>query len=1060
MLRTIDEFGAAVGGPTTAAPVRGEIGPTALRIAAANGDTIVIAVDEQRAEAIAAALAALAPTARILCLPDSDDLPGDPAPASAGVAGRRVATLRQLGKTVPARTILVATAESLARRTAPPAAFDGAVPTIAVGDAMDGEALSASLTPLGYFADDRIDEPGEIAVRGGVVDIFPAERDLPIRIELEDGRVTAIHSYDPVTQRTIAALDCIEIGAAVEPAAGEGAVTLIDHLPNAALAIDPGAERRRDAFLALAADAARTGVRGSGIAVIDAEAWNAAVASRPPVAIEGGGEREVPRFVESRQPGRALLKAIRDARTEGDVVVLAGAARDLPVLVRRVEKGLSEDVEPVVGLAGILGAKAGALVSIEMAVDRGWREAGRMVVAAADLLGSRAGTTAGGAAANLLTGEAASFQIGDAVIHEEHGLGLLRGIERVEANGMSADAIRLEYAGGAQRLVPAAEADKLWRYGADEDAVTLDKLDGSSWHKRRGDIDVALAESARGLTEIARARAGRSAPLLKAATPEYERFAGGFSFTLTADQRRAIDAVRDDLGEASPMDRLVVGDVGYGKTEVALRAAAIAVLAGYQVVIVAPTTVLVRQHVETFRRRFERIGRRVEGLSGLSTAAEAKAVKAGLEDGSIDVVVGTQAVAGKGVCYARLGLVVIDEEQRFGAADKIRLRELGGGTHVLTLTATPIPRTLQAALVGLQSISVIATPPARRQPIRTTIGVFDAKAVRAALLRERARGGQSFVVVPRIDDMDALGEELAALVPELTILRAHGKMPTAEIDDAMVRFADGDGDVLFATNIIEAGLDVPRANTMIVWNADRFGLSQLHQLRGRVGRGRLRGQILLTTAPEAQIAPATLKRLRTLEALDRLGAGFAISARDLDQRGAGDLLGEEQAGHVKLIGVDLYQHLLGDALRVARGESVDRWTPELNLGLPGILPEEWIPEPEVRINLHTRVARAATREDVDALAEEIEDRFGAPPQEVRTLLDLARLRQLACQGRIARIDAGPAAIALTPRRDFAGDAAAAGLTEKNGRLLLAEPTDADEARLEIVARLLERLNES
>jgi transcription-repair coupling factor (superfamily II helicase) len=506
------------------------------------------------------------------------------------------------------------------------------------------------------------------------------------------------------------------------------------------------------------------------------------------------------------------------------------------------------------------------------------------------------------------------------------------------------------------------------------------------------------------------------------------------------------------------MDRLVVGDVGYGKTEVALRAAAIAVLAGHQVAVAAPTTVLVRQHVESFRRRFERIGKRVEGLSGLSTAAEARAVKAGLADGSIDVVIGTQAIAGKGVDYARLGLVVIDEEQRFGMATKADLRTIGGSPHVLTLTATPIPRTLQAALVGLQQISVIATPPARRQPIRTNVGIFDSAAVRAALVREQARGGQSFVVVSRIEDMAPMAAQLAELVPELVVRQAHGKMPAAEIDDAMVRFATGDGDVLLATNIIEAGLDVPRANTMIVWRADRFGLSQLHQLRGRVGRGRLRGHILLATDPDAQIAPATLKRLRTLEALDRLGAGFAISARDLDQRGAGDLLGEEQAGHVKLIGVGLYQHLLGDALRAARGETVERWTPEVNLGVSGSIPEAWIPEPEVRINLYARLARATDAVEIDALAAEMEDRFGQVPDAVQTLFALARIRQLACSARVARIDAGPAAIAITPRKDFGGDAKAAGLKEKNGRLLLAEQIDAGEARIQAVSTLLEQLS--
>jgi transcription-repair coupling factor (superfamily II helicase) len=375
--------------------------------------------------------------------------------------------------------------------------------------------------------------------------------------------------------------------------------------------------------------------------------------------------------------------------------------------------------------------------------------------------------------------------------------------------------------------------------------------------------------------------------------------------------------------------------------------------------------------------------------------------------------------------------------------------------HVLTLTATPIPRTLQTALVGLQQLSLITTPPARRLPTRTNVASFAPELVRPALLREKRRGGQSFVVVPRIEDMAAMAERIGKLVPDLTLLQAHGKMPAAEIDEAMIRFANGDGDILLATNIIEAGLDIPRANTMLIWRADRFGLAQLHQLRGRVGRGRQRGFLLLLTEEGAEIAPATLKRLRTLEALDQLGAGFAISARDLELRGAGELLGEEQAGHAKLIGLGLYQHLLEQALRTARGEAVDDWTPELSLGVAGRLPESWIPEAEVRINLYVRLARLASGAELDALAAELEDRFGTLPPETETLLAVARIRQLARQAGLDRVDAGPAAIALTPRAGHEVDAA--GLERKGERLLLKERTEDGPARLTRLRELLEGL---
>jgi transcription-repair coupling factor (superfamily II helicase) len=376
---------------------------------------------------------------------------------------------------------------------------------------------------------------------------------------------------------------------------------------------------------------------------------------------------------------------------------------------------------------------------------------------------------------------------------------------------------------------------------------------------------------------------------------------------------------------------------------------------------------------------------------------------------------------------------------------------------VLTLSATPIPRTLQTALVGLQQLSVIATPPARRQPIRTTVTTFVPEMVRTALLREASRGGQSFIVTPRIEDMAGLADEVARLVPELEILQAHGKMPAAQIDEAMVRFGRGHADILLATNIIEAGLDVPRANTMMIWHADRFGLSQLHQLRGRVGRSSRRGQVLLLTNPLSEIAPGTLKRLRTLEAFDRLGAGFAISARDLDMRGAGDLLGEAQAGHMKLIGIDLYQCLLEGALRAARGETVERWTPELNLGLEGGLPESWLPDEDARVGLYCRLARLGEIAALDEFEAELEDRFGSIPSETELLLRLARLRLMGKDARIARIDAGPAAIALTPRQDFEGDAVAFGLVAKNGRLLLSERIEHPAQRLDRVENLISAL---
>jgi transcription-repair coupling factor (superfamily II helicase) len=1010
---------------------------------AAQGDVLFASVDEQRAAAVAAIAAALAPDLTVVHLPSSDALPGDEAPASPGNIGRRVAALRRLRATVgKGPVLLVTTAEATAVAYADPVVFDAAPPGIGVGDPIDLGVFAQAAGEIGYIDDDRVDEPGEVAILGSVVDIFPADHDGPVRIVVADGVVSAINAYDPVTQLTTEAIDRIEIGRASEPDATEG-VSILAHLPGAALVSDPGADQRRARFLTIADEARRLRQGGAALRIIDDAAWSKAA----PEAVElADPPAPAPRFAEKRDPARAFSKFVK-ALAEDGRLLLVGSARDLRFVATRLERATKIVLDPVASFADALAAKPGSAMMLTAPVDRGFVHDGLTVVAGADLLGGRAGGDTRASSSDALFGELSELRIGDVVVHEDFGIGVIAGLEAV-ADG---DAIALDYAKDGRRLVPVTEADRIWRYGADADAVTLDALDGSSWQKRRGAIDAAIAESAHELAAIAAERDARTTDPIVPDASVYERFASGFAFTETPDQARAIAAVRHDLASGTPMDRLVVGDVGYGKTEVALRAAALVALAGRQVVIAAPTTVLVRQHLEVFTRRFEASGVAVAGLSRLSSPAEKKRVKAGLADGSIHVVVGTGAVAGKGVEYADLALVVVDEEQRFGAADKAKLHGLGAG-HVLTLSATPIPRTLQSAMVGLQTISVIATPPARRQPIRTSVTTFDDATIRTALMRERGRGGQSFVVVPRIEDMAPLAETLARLVPELRIVTAHGKMPALELDEAMVAFANGKGDVLLATNIIEAGLDVPRANTMIVHHADRFGLSQLHQLRGRVGRSGRRGQVMLTTQAGATIADATLKRLRTLQAFDRLGAGFAISARDLDLRGAGDLVGEAQAGHMKLIGTDLYQHLMAHALRAARGEAVDVWMPELHLELSGGLPEAWIPDVGVRLSLYARLARLPDGAALDAFEAELEDRFGAVPAEARDLLDIARIRAMARAIGIRRIDAGQAAIALTPRKP---DAAPAGLVEKNGRWLLTESIPDPVDRIQRLRALLE-----
>lgn len=1034
----------------------------------ATRSVVYLCDDEQQAEALAAAVAALDTGYPVVFVPASDALPGDVAPPSPGNVGHRTAALRCLRRhatvapdaEAKGRIACILSGEAAAQRYACPTDYERALPVIAVGDAVDPEPFTAMVHEIGYFADDRVDEPGEVAVRGEVIDIFPADAERPTRLELAEGRIAALRAYDPVSQRSLEDIAMLEIGRASEPEASRF-TSILAHVAPGAIGLTARADARRIRAIRLAEDAARRG-RGT-LEAIDDAAWQEALAEWEPVELPRAEAQPLPRFVEKRSPLAACARFVAPLLAEGRTLLLVGSDRDLRFLRPRLAKRLKLSFEPCDGWADIERLPAGEAASLALPLDRGFVDPARIVLAAGDLLGSRAliGDLAGQGDAAALVSAREDLRIGDVVVHEDHGVGCIVGLEPAPGADPSddgAEMIALEYAAGTRRLVAPHDADRLWRYGADADAVTLDRLDGRSWEKRRGAIDQALAESARSLAALAEERASLTAPVLEPDPAAYERFVAGFAFNETADQARAINAVRDDLASGRPMDRLVIGDVGYGKTEVALRAAALAALAGAQVILAAPTTVLVRQHIETFTRRFEGTGVSVAGLSRLSTPAERKAVKAGLADGSIGIVIGTGAVIAKSVSYARLGLVIIDEEQRFGAADKAKLRG-DGSVHLLTLSATPIPRTLQMALVGLQTMSPITTPPARRQPTRTSVDSFDDVRIRTALQREKARGGQSFVVVPRIEDMPKLGERLRRLVPDLTIIEAHGKLPAAEADAVMVGFADGVGDILLATNIIEAGLDIPRANTMIVWRADRFGLAQLHQLRGRVGRGNRRGQVYLLTDDAAEIGERTLKRLRTLATLDQLGAGFAISRQDLDMRGGGDLVGESQAGHMKLIGVELYQHLLEGALRQVRGEAVDDWTPDLRIGLEGGLPASWIPEPDMRLGLYSRLARLSTADQIDAFEDELSDRFGPLPEAAATLLARARLTLLACSARIARIDAGPAAIALTPRKDCETDAATLGrlaLKPKDKRWLLPEALPEPD-RLPRVQTLLEQL---
>ena len=611
--------------------------------------------------------------------------------------------------------------------------------------------------------------------------------------------------------------------------------------------------------------------------------------------------------------------------------------------------------------------------------------------------------------------EVSSLDEGDLVTHIDHGIGKFLQLETLEAAGTLHDCLKIEYAGGDRLFVPVENIEVLSRFGADEGAVQLDKLGGAGWQARKARVKKDLMAMADGLLKIAAERQLRKTQPIEVSKELYHEFASRFPYAETDDQERAINDVLESLAGSHPMDRLVCGDVGFGKTEVALRAAYVAAMDGFQVAIVAPTTLLARQHYLNFTKRFASTNLRIKQLSRLVSTKEANTIKDGLTDGSVNIVIGTHALFGKGIKFSNLGLLVVDEEQRFGVKQKERLKELKNNVHVLTLTATPIPRTLQMSLTGVKEMSLITTPPVDRLAVRTFVMPTDTHVIREALLREHYRGGQSFYVCPRIADMDELEDMLKDLVPEVKIITAHGQMSPTELEDRMSAFYEGRYEVLLATNIIESGIDIPRANTLVIHRADMFGLAQLYQIRGRIGRSKMRAYAYLTYPANAPLNPQAQKRLEVMETLDTLGSGFQLASHDMDIRGAGNLLGDQQSGHIKEVGVELYQQMLEEAVAIAReGVSLDNmpaqdegWSPTINLGASVLIPETYVPDLGVRMSLYRRLTDLLESQDIEAFAAELIDRFGDLPEEVQNLLDIVAIKQLCKKAGVSSVEAGP-----------------------------------------------------
>ncbi len=655
-------------------------------------------------------------------------------------------------------------------------------------------------------------------------------------------------------------------------------------------------------------------------------------------------------------------------------------------------------------------APASAAIAV-LGLEHGFATGDAVVIAEQDILGERlVRPRRRRRRAERFIADVGELTAGELVVHVDHGIGRFKGLETVVVAGAPHDCLRLTYDGGDRLFVPVENVDMLTRYGSAGSEAALDRLGSAQWQARKSRLKKRLRDMAAELIRVAATRTLKPAARLHAGDGLYQEFCARFAYAETEDQSAAIDDTMTDLAAGRPMDRLICGDVGFGKTEVALRAAYATVMGGGQVAVVVPTTLLCRQHLETFCRRFDGLPVRIEQLSRLVTGKRAAAVKAGITGGEVDIVVGTHALLGKAIAFNNLGLLVVDEEQHFGVAHKERLKGLKENVHVLTLTATPIPRTLQMALTGVKDMSMIATPPVDRLAVRTFVTPYDPVIVREAIMRERFRGGQIFYVCPRVADLAEIEERLRALVPEVRIALAHGRMPARALEESMTGFYDGASDLLLSTQIIESGLDIPTANTLIVHRADMYGLGQLYQLRGRIGRAKLRAYCYLTLPPRGVLSSAAAKRLEVLQSLDSLGAGFTLASHDLDIRGAGNLLGEEQSGHIREVGVELYQHMLEEAVAQARGvETADdgEWSPQINIGMAVLIPDGYVDDLDVRLGLYRRIARLEDAQEIEAFAAELHDRFGAMPIEVENLLAIVAIKARCRAAGIEKLDAGP-----------------------------------------------------
>tara|TARA_R110001592_G_scaffold79054_5_gene236808 strand:- start:23996 stop:27526 length:3531 start_codon:yes stop_codon:yes gene_type:complete len=1068
-----------------------------------------VALDDARIETMKSLLAFFAPDVKVLTFPAWDCLPYDRVSPHGDIVAQRVSCLTKLmhwdNEQERHPRVLLTSVNAALQRVMPRSVLRESTFSAKTGGQIDLENLSLFLTQNGYVRSETVRESGDYAIRGGIVDLYPAGYDDPLRLDLFGDEVESIKVFDPITQRTAQTVKDFSLQPVTEfflnessisrfrsgyrdafgvvqnddplyaavsegrryngmehwlPLFYEAMESVFDYTPNAHISFDYHAldsyVDRMDQVLDFY-DARKTlekAAQGAGKAgkktlsgsvyhpiapdtlYIGQAEWLDIIKEADVFSPFGApdntafmdrGARKGRDFTDIRALPDGdvfgeLKKHITHIQTQGQKVLIAtysdGSKTRLKGLMDNAGLSNCVDFKDFKSIKKLKTHEVGLCV---VPLERGFKSPDLVVISEQDILGDRLARKARKTrkADNFLT-EVSALAEGDLVVHVDHGIGRFIALETINAAGVVNDCLKIEYAGGDKLFVPVVNLDVLSRFGSDEGTTQLDKLGGAGWQARKARAKKNLMEIADKLLGIAAARQLKKADSLQISEPIYNEFVSRFPYTETEDQERSINAVLEDMAGQYPMDHLVCGDVGFGKTEVALRAAYVAAMSGVQVAVVVPTTLLARQHAKNFQERFKGTGIRIDQLSRMVSAKEAKQTKEAMADGTVQIVIGTHALFAKSVKFQNLGLLIVDEEQRFGVKQKEKLKELKSTVHVLTLTATPIPRTLQMSLTGVKEMSLITTPPVDRLAIRTFVMPVDTVVIRDALLREHYRGGQSFYVVPRIKDLKIVADMLRDLVPELSFIEAHGQLSATELEDRMTAFYDGQYDVLLATNIIESGIDIPTANTMVVHRSDMFGLSQLYQIRGRIGRSKLRAYAYLTYQPNVRLNPNAQKRLEVMETLDTLGSGFQLASHDMDIRGAGNLLGDAQSGHIREIGVELYQQMLEEAVAAAKAGITDiddmapgEWSPQINLGASMLIPEGYVEDLSVRMSLYRRLNDLDDKDEIEGFAAEMIDRFGDLPDEVENLLEILTVKQLCKRAGVSHIDAGPKGAIIT-----------------------------------------------